>query len=460
MARSKPKRIRLWACSGITVAALWGLSGCQLSGLHTERVATSIQRPSNVAFYVRVARGNEPTAGLTPSQFTIYEDGDALNPNEIQFTLLDRSVAVQHATLLLVDTSGANQELLTKLPALASTFAATVGKTQPVYVYAFGGSAQLREISSPEKPVEKSEAPSDTESKSKKQGNNDQPTGKQDAKPITEKQADKSDLQPSVVHPSHFEDLAKPTSADPSRDLNGAVVHGLSELATKLASHNKPVTIGSLVVFTGGKDLAGRVPSQQLQAELDRVNYQVYVVDIGKRLPELSLIGRAGEFHADSPDGLEKAFVSAAERVNASYQGYYLISYCSPARAGRRKVRVEVTAPDAHGRPQSANFETRFDGTGFGDGCDAKTPPGFVVTLLFDKDGATPSAPGPVPAPATAEAPPPKQEEEKPPETTAPVKRRPVRKAAATKPAAKAAASPKQPSKSAEPQRPAGEFEP
>ena len=100
-----------------TLPSMWGLalasltalasSGC-MGGLRVETVATSVQKPSNVAVYVAVSKGpgKDPALGLSERSFHVSEDGQALSPEQSQQVLLPRDMAAVHRALLLVDMSG------------------------------------------------------------------------------------------------------------------------------------------------------------------------------------------------------------------------------------------------------------------------------------------------------------------------------------------------------------------
>src|SRR5262249_20197730 len=61
------------------------------------------------------------------------------------------------------------------------------------------------------------------------------------------------------------------------------------------------------------------------------------------------------------------------DRVVQRAKRFYLLSYCSPARRGRRQLRIEATAPDG----ATGSLESKFDAEGFGPKCDPETQPVF-----------------------------------------------------------------------------------
>ncbi len=60
-------------------------------------------------------------------------------------------------------------------------------------------------------------------------------------------------------------------------------------------------------------------------------------------------------------------------------KGLYLVAYCSPARAGTREVRLEVTTQDAQGKKSVGSYETKFDAAGFGPGCNPSSSARFAL---------------------------------------------------------------------------------
>ena len=74
--------------------------------------------------------------------------------------------------------------------------------------------------------------------------------------------------------------IVKIEPQDPSRNLNGAVRLGLERLSALLAAKDRRVPVGTLVVFTGGPDLAGRVSSSDAQRALDESPHAVITIAV------------------------------------------------------------------------------------------------------------------------------------------------------------------------------------
>lgn len=302
--------------------------------LKMTRLEASVQRPSNVAVYFTVdtAEG-EPVAGLTAEQFRIYEDGQPVSVLESKQTILNPEVAAAHHTLLLVDMSGSVTESgdLPVIVEAAESFTIKVQQFQKVAVYAFDGSPRIHQISGF--------------------------TGGSNAVAGVDR-------------------LGSFKARDPSTNLNGAVVEGIRVLERQMGSASTPLSFGTLVVFTDGTDRASRVTREKLYEQLEKANIDIMVIGVGAEIDsgELRAIGRDGAILNKDRAQIAASFQAAAERVEAYAKRYYLLGYCSPARAGKHVVRIETAA-----RGQSGYLEYEFDARGFGPNCDPTRPPSFNI---------------------------------------------------------------------------------
>lgn len=335
----------------VAIVCAFASTGCHLlgGGLDVKTIASGAEPPSNVAVYLSVADGDEPITDLAASNFTLLENGQAIDASKSKLTLLDRDVAALHRTLLLVDMSTAKDDASTKqLSRGVNDFVGTVRRHQAVTVYAFDGRASLQLIG-------------------------DYP-----------KQADHSG-----------EELPALTSfktQDPSRNLNGAIVEGLKQLDARLMANKKPVRVGTLVVLTSGPDLAGRATADAVSEALSATSHQVVAVGVGEQ-PDFDLkgIGKDGVTKAPSLAMAGIGLDEAASRVQALLERHYLLSYCSPARAGQRRLTVEIKRMTLEGEEQKGKIEVDFDATGFGPGCDPSRPPRFVQNAGNAKPTETPA---------------------------------------------------------------------
>jgi hypothetical protein len=306
------------------------LTGC--AGLKLQMVDASVRRPSNVAVYFTVdTKSGEPVADLTPQDFKIYEDGRPVSLLESKQTILQPEVAAIHYTLLLIDMSGSVVDS-GDMPALiqaASSFADRVGPYQKVAVYTFDGSPHINQVV----------------------GFGSNVRGGINA-------------------------LATRRPKDPSTNLNGAVVEGINVLNRQMDAAPVPLRFGTLVVFTDGTDRAHRVKNEDVTRALDSAGFEVYVIGVGAEMDQkqLSYVGRSGTFASQNRADIQQGFDEIARRIESSSRRYYLLSYCSPSRAGQHEVEIEAVAKGTSGR-----LKHPFNATGFGPNCDPNTRPAFDV---------------------------------------------------------------------------------
>jgi hypothetical protein len=307
------------------------LTGC--TGLQLQLVDKSVQRPSNIAVYFTVdtTRG-EPVPDLKPTDFRIYEDGQPVSEFESKQTILQPEVAAVHYTLLLVDMSGSvvSSPDVPKLVAAASAFADRVAPYQKLAVYAFDGSPNLT--------------------------------------PIVGFGA--SNLRGGI------EALGLYAPRDPSTNLNGAVMEALRLLDRQLASASVPLRFGTLVVFTDGTDHAHRVPAETVKKAVDESGLDIYAIAVGGEVnsAQVEAIGRSGTFTSKSREDISRGFDEIARRIEGYSKRYYLLSYCSPARAGQHSVEIEAVRGGQRGR-----LRYDFKADGFGPRCDPNQKPAFNV---------------------------------------------------------------------------------
>jgi hypothetical protein len=318
------------------------LLGMGCAGLQLTTIKATQQKPSNVAVYFKVEDSSgTPLAGLTADRFRIYEDDQLVSQYESKQTILNPEVAAVHYTLLLVDMSGSITESGTAdtLVQAVGTFTDRVEQQQKVGIYAFDGSPDLTPIA-----------------------------------PFTD--------QPGSAK-AGVQVLATFKPKDPSTNLNGAVVRALDELDTALGKATQPLKFGTLVVFTDGTDRANRVPAADMQQHIKEKPFDVFAIGLGAEIqPEqLGNIGKSGTAMAADKNAVVKAFDEIGAKVDARTKSYYLLSYCSPSRAGKHEVRVEaVVKSSPNDSEQVGSLRDQFDATGFAPGCDPNAPPSFDVT--------------------------------------------------------------------------------
>jgi hypothetical protein len=329
----------------------WLTAGCQwFGGVRIENIATASSKPSNVAAIVSVTKKDAPVAELDVSSFRILEDGKVLDPKISDVRLLDPATVAAFHTVLLVDLGHAKtDEKKRQLSKAVATFVRKTRQRQPVTVLVFDGSARTRMVGD-------------------------------------------FSVEPNGSGPEILENLLLMVPADPSRNLRGAIIDGLDALDARLERSPRPVRVGTLVVFSRGPDVAGRVKESEYEDRVSQTQHQFVYVDITGDPGDGATKKLGKKTHISSQDEttLPIAFEEAGMVTARLNKQYYLISYCSPARAGKRQLRVEVTVPSIENEPETDAFETDFDAEGFAPGCNSNNPPKFTVLKpTTDKPSST-----------------------------------------------------------------------
>lgn len=304
-------------------------------GLNLTLYNSSVTKPSNVAMYFSVRdHGGQPVGNLTADRFRIYEDRQLISEFESKQTILNPEVAAVHYTLLLVDLSGSVTQsgALAQLQPAVQSFAERVGQLQQVAVYGFDGSPNIFPIHG---------------------------------------------FSSGAAVRGVADRLGSARPRDPSTNLYGAVIEGLQLLDRTMQKSTTPLKFGTLVLFTDGTDRAHRVPRADLDEALAHASVNIFVIGVGSEINESELrhIGRTYPYTSRDSSQLAKAFDEIAQRVEAFTRSFYLLSYCSPSRAGEHELTVEaIDARNRHG-----NLTMRFAADGFGPNCDPNRPPRFDI---------------------------------------------------------------------------------
>lgn len=335
----KLKRMKKSVWYATLLAALLACLGCGGS-FKVKRINSAEDKPNNVWVFFTVKKGDEPVGGLQAEDFVIYEDGQPISIHESQQTIQNPDVAAVMYTMLLVDMSGSITESGQQdaLVDAAESFSDKVGKTQKVGVYAFDGSEKLTPIV-----------------------------------PFTTAQG-------SVE--SGLERMRTFKPKDPSTNLHGAVVEGLKELKTSLEREKKPLRFGTLVVFTDGTDRAARVTKDEMGEELDKddyEHYEIFAVGVGAEIDEglLNDVGRDGTELVSDRAKIQDAFDRIADRIENHTKRFYLLSYCTPSRAGEHEVTIEANSKKEPKGSGKLTYTFNADKFGPPPECDPEKPPKF-----------------------------------------------------------------------------------
>lgn len=321
-------RKKLW----ITLMCASLLAACG-GGLKLSILKAAYRRPSNVAVFFTVdTSSGEPVTTLLSNDFRIYEDGVLVSVHESRQTIISPKIAAEHYALLLIDMSAsvAESDQISQVVEAASEFVAKVEEYQKVAVFAFDGSRRIHQIM-PFTPSDK-----------------------------------------AASH--HLSLLSEFRTRDPSTNLHGAIIQAVAKLDSALKKSSAPLRFGTIVVFTDGTDRAFRVTYEDMLKTLEKTEHSLFAIGVGNEIDDATLqqIGRDSFIRVEDRSALSMAFEQIGSRIVDLTRRYYLLSYCSPSRAGKHDVTIEAVADNSSGEVTYS-----FNATGFGPGCDASKPPPF-----------------------------------------------------------------------------------
>jgi len=328
---------------------LCALSGCNLvsGGVKVEPVAVSAQKPGNVALYVAVSKHGNGVLGLQKDDFKVYENGAPLDNEQIKLTLLSTNASTSRHAAVLVDMSKTlKHEERKSLADALRPFIVRLRQREPVSLYAFDGAEKVHLIQ---------EYPQDARA-----------------------EPDEKDTS--------MDRLLSFNRKDASTSLYSAVMDGAAQLSASLAAEGRPVENGTLIVVALNPDSAGRVEESKLRDFVDESPHHIFLMTVGTAASsaDIAFIGKTGGTRAGSALTMSAPLNDVANAVDDELFRNYLVSYCSPGRAGKREVKLEVTSHDAQGKASVGSYSTVVDAEGFGPGCDPAATPHFVATKPKD----------------------------------------------------------------------------
>lgn len=329
-------------CAAVLLSVL---SGCNLvsGGVNVEPVAVTAQKPGNVALYVSVSKHGNGVLGLQKDDFKVYENGAALDNEQIKLTLLSTNPSTsRHATVLVDMSKALKREEKKSLADALRPFIARLRQREPVSLYAFDGAEKAHLV---------------------------QEYSQQE----TRAEPDERDTS--------MERLLGFSRKDASTSLYSAVMDGAEQLSASLAAEGRPVENGTLIVIALNPDSAGRVEESKLRDFVDQSPHHIFLMTVGTAASsaDITFIGKTGGTRAGSAMTMSAPLNDVANAVDDELFRNYLVSYCSPSRAGTRDLKLEVTSRDAQGKVSVGSYSTTFDADGFGPGCDPAAAPRFVV---------------------------------------------------------------------------------
>ena len=336
--------------------ALISVTGCAMAGsMNVDPVAVTTQKPGNVALFVAVSQHGEAVPGLDKQAFKVYENGVALDNNQVQLTLLPTaSAASEHAAVLVDMSKSLGAEDKKALSASLRSFIVRLRQREAVSLYAFDGSPKAHFVADYAKDARAEPDEKDTS----------------------------------------MDRLLAFARKDSSSSLYTAVMDGASKLTNSLNGEGRPIENGTVIVIALNPDLAGRVDDSKVRDFVEKSPHHYYLMTVGPwaTSSDVSFLGKNGSARAASVNTLGTPLETLAGAVDDAHFRNYLVSYCSPARAGARELRLEVTTTDAQGKKSIGRYETQFDATGFGPGCNAQALPRFVLAKPKEENTRVASA--------------------------------------------------------------------
>ncbi len=302
------------------------------------------EKPANVSVLFKVeTRDGEPITDLRSDDFKIYEDDDEkpISDAESKQAILPKPGKFKSHTLLLLDLSGSvlESESLSKLKDAAKKFVNDIMpapnsesfKEIDMGIWWFDGADNIHELS---------------------------PFGVESDKLI-----------------SKIYSIDEEISNDPSTNLSGGIIKGIEKVEGMVGKKGNTTTVGSVVVFTDGKDEADRKTREEaLQTLYDTgKNVSVYTIGLGGEIDESILreFGRDGFLLAADIDELVGKFGDIAKTIRADVNSYYLLEYCSPKRRASHDLTISAEYYD---HPEyeylSGSLTTCFCASGFKGGCE------------------------------------------------------------------------------------------
>jgi hypothetical protein len=155
---------------------------------------------------------------------------------------------------------------------------------------------------------------------------------------------------------------------DGSSSLYTAIVNGRKMLNSRLSKAGPIPPLGSLIVVARGPDLAGRSDEAAARAALEHNRSFLLKVGTWSKDTSLDWVGDDGTRSAASLGTLGTPVDELAREVDDVFLRGYLVSYCSPARGGKRTLEVVVKVGDQAGQRRGA-AHSEFDATGFTAAC-------------------------------------------------------------------------------------------
>lgn len=286
--------------------------------------------PGRVHAVVTVPERAPGSDDLGPGAFEVREANLPLDPGQIQLQVRQLGELRGHEAIVLVDGSRAfAQEERAPLGAALSQLVDRLRFHQGVTLLAFDGSAELRLIA----------------------------------------RYSRSAMAAPLGKDPGIERLLSYHPRDSSSSLYSAIVRGRKALDERLAKAGPVAPVGSLIVVARGPDAKGRADEAAARTALEGRRSFLLKVGTWSKDTTLDWVGNGGTRAAASLGTLGTPVDELARLVDDVFLRSYVLSYCSPARGGRRELEVVVTSRDEAGQTHLARGTADFDATGFNASC-------------------------------------------------------------------------------------------
>jgi hypothetical protein len=321
-------------------AALFSLTGCE-TGLRVKQIDAAQERPANVLVFFRVTAGHlAGVPGLQESAFNVKEDDHVIGPG-VDRVIVNPDLRSAQTTMLLVDLGGRpSPEDSAALAASASALVERIGTNRRVALYALDGAAEPFPLA---------------------------PFG-----------SSLDTLKAAAAKIPSYK------TRDASLDLNGGYVSALHTLRQATPPSAGP-RIANLVLLVRGADRASRLDLRSVSLEVKKNDIDVrrFAVSYGPETEKahLDAFADGAVEHAANADALRDAATKIADAIDERGRSFYLLSYCTAARGGQHRLRLDVEReiPDEKGHVaiERGSLSYAFKADGFGPGCTPNVPDGW-----------------------------------------------------------------------------------
>jgi hypothetical protein len=310
--------------------------------------------PSRVSWFFRVETcSGTPVAGLSATQFEIYEDEKKVSAFESQQRVAAKGERFRLYSVVLLDMSGSMLRSgdFPQLQSAASSYLETVlsggGDGHRVALLTFDGRAEPQMV-----------VPFTSNLTALKMGLNG----------LSQSECS------TAADCAGFSDrrtCAGFRCVDDSTNLNGAIVKSLATLNQETAQAEVPWRDGALVVFTDGTDQAARVSAVAALEAVRKSSQHVFSIGLGGEVDVETLrgVGKDGYWPVSKAEQLIPAFSEIAARISGLANRFYVLEYCSPKRSGRHSLKVVASVETERDGLMSGSLTGQFDATGFSSGC-------------------------------------------------------------------------------------------